>query len=180
MSRYMLIVALLIAAFAVGFFQEYVKVNINYIVETGDRLPGFFEQDASVKKQWLNEVQVDAPYDYYYNHGKFEALYGFSRSGLTTLKWIMTVFFVIVFLGINLLLLHLLTQQRTVLKWTMLLYLVFFVLSFGIYLFGKLTGTFEQAYAVSRRIVGALQSLVPLMLVLPAVWLMRTKMEIHK
>jgi hypothetical protein len=76
---------------------------------------------------------------------------------------------------INAWLMKLLTQKWTFVKWTCWMYAVFFGFSFAVFLVGKFTGTYEQAYGVSRKIVGGLQSLVPLMILLPASWLIQLK-----
>jgi hypothetical protein len=175
--RYAWIAVLLAIAIVAGFVQEYVKVNINYVLEMGGKMPGFFDQDATTRKVWIETMRVDAPYDYYHNHSRLEALYSLSEKNLVILKWVVTVVFVTLFMVINTMLLFMTTRRREVIRWTLWLYLFFFVLSFGVYLFGWFTGTLEQAYGISRKIVGGLQSMVPLMLLLPATWLMRQTLQ---
>jgi drug/metabolite transporter (DMT)-like permease len=78
------------------------------------------------------------------------------------------------FLFVHLLLVKWITQEKLWVRWTFILYGIFFCLSFFIYLFGKWTGTLEQAYGISRKIAGALQSLVPLMLIIPGWWIWKS------
>jgi hypothetical protein len=53
------------------------------------------------------------------------------------------------------------------------LYIAAFAFALLLYLSGKLVGSVQQVYPVSRKVVGALQSLVPLMILVPAFWLSR-------
>lgn len=170
-KRIVWIVFWLILAVITGFVQERLKVNVNYLIENGDKMNGFFDQSAETKREWLEFSKIDAPYDYYHNHGRLEFLLNFSRKQLTILKWAITVIFVGVFLVINAYLLKGLTGSRDLLIWCVRLYLIFFALSFGIYLFGVLTGSATQAYGISRKIVGGLQSLIPFMILMSGYWL---------
>lgn len=164
---------LICLAVTTGFLQENLKVNVNYILEIGDKIPEFFNQTPQVKEAWLEQVKIDAPYDYYHNHNRIELLFNFSRPQLMKLKWIMTIVFVLIFLVFNGLFIKWITKDNRFVRWTIWLYLFFFGFSFVFYLVGHYTGTSIQAYGVSRKIVGGLQSLVPLMILLPASWLIK-------
>jgi hypothetical protein len=83
------------------------------------------------------------------------------------LKWAVTVVSLLVFFIINASLLWLLEGNRQVLPRLALTYLMFTVLAFAIYALGKLISMPDQTYAISRRITGALQSLVPVMIFWP-------------
>jgi hypothetical protein len=167
----------LLMAIAIGFVIENVKVNINYILDKGSAIPNFFDQSPDVKKQWLDGNRIEAPYDYYYNHKRLDVLFLLSDKGLVRLKWFNSFFFSAIFMFINALLMKWITGEKKFFRWTMIMYGVFFALSFGIYLFGKLTGTLEYAYGASRKVAGALQSLVPLMILLPASWLLKNNKQ---
>jgi uncharacterized membrane protein YjjP (DUF1212 family) len=96
---------------------------------------------------------------------------------LIKLKWFNTVLFTAFFMLITASLMQLITKSRAFFRWTIFFYTAFFLLSFIIYLLGKFTGTLDHAYGVSRKITGALQSLVPLMILVPASWLIRNLSE---
>jgi hypothetical protein len=164
---------LFLLAVAIGFAMENLKVNINYILERGGAIPGFFEQDAATKRDWLDGNRVLNPYDYYYNHSRIEWLFNFSEGGLIRLKWFNSVFFTVIFMMINATMMLLITRDRSFFRWTIVFYAIFFSLSYMIYMIGKLTGTLNHAYAVSRKLAGALQSMVPLMILWPSSWLIR-------
>lgn len=166
---------LVLVALVIGFLQENLKVSVNYLLETGDRIPTFFQQDSNTKQVWLEQVKVNAPFDYYHNHKRIDWLNQLSRENLVRLKWVITLLFVVAFMFINAWLIMWWTNERLYFKWTLRLYLFFFILSFAIYVGGLLTGTLPQAYGVSRKLVGGLQSLVPLMILLPASWLLRNQ-----
>ncbi len=153
--------------------MENLKVNINYILERGGAIPGFFEQDFETKRQWLDGNRVLTPYDYYYNHERIEWLFNLSESELSRLKWFNSLFFTAVFMLINGALMVIITRDSQFFKWAAIFYAIFFGLSFLIFLFGKFTGSLANAYGVSRKIAGALQSLVPLMILLTASWLVK-------
>lgn len=174
MKKYLFVFGLLLFAIVAGFLQENLKVNVNYILETGDKINGFFNQNTETKREWLHQVKIDAPYDYYHNHRRLEFLLDFTRRELVITKWIITVFFVGLFMAINSLLVYRITRNHSLMIWCIRLYIIFFVLSFVVYLFGITTGSANQAYGISRKVVGGLQSLIPLMILLPGYWLHST------
>lgn len=169
------VILLLLVAIAFGFALEMVKVNVNYILEFSAFIPDYNQLDAVGRKSGLDAIAIDAPYDYYHNHRKITWLYGFDQSRLNMLKWLVTLAGVGFFLLVHLLLVKWITREKFWIRTTFILYILFFVLSFLIYLLGKWTGTLDQAYGISRKIAGALQSLVPMMLILPAWWIWKNE-----
>lgn len=170
-----LIISTLIIAIIFGFGLEMVKVNLNYILEFSNFIPDYNSLSQSERETGLQAIAIDAPYDYYHNHRKLPFLYAFDQPELNKLKWIVTVIGTGFFLIVHLLLVFWITNERRWVRWTLWLYAGFFLLSFVIYVFGKLTGTLDQAYGISRKIAGALQSLVPLMLLIPAWWIWKNE-----
>lgn len=171
MKRKLLIGVVILTGIICGFLQEYVKVNINYTLEAGDKIKGFYEQTVETKKEWLAQVAIDAPFDYYHNHKRIDSLLSLSKSQLSLLKWVVTFIAIMIFLIINVSLIKLITDDRKLIIWFIKLYGVFCLISVAIYIFGKFTNTLAQSYAVSREIAGGLQSMVPTMLAIPAWWL---------
>ncbi|MFN0030644.1 MAG: hypothetical protein ACKVOR_00645 [Flavobacteriales bacterium] len=163
----------LIAALGFGFVLEMVKVNINYTLENAAKIPEYYTHSNDERVLLMSEAAIYAPYDYYHNHRVISSLYSLSENQLNKLKWATTLAGTVVFMLFHLLLLKLITGQTQLLKWTVWIYLLLFALSFGVYLFGTATGTLQYAYGVSRKIAGALQSLIPLMFILPGWWLWR-------
>jgi|JI10StandDraft_1071094.scaffolds.fasta_scaffold06624_6 hypothetical protein len=161
----------ILLAIVIGFVQENVKVNINYLIDKGEAIPGFFESNAKVKGEMLEKVKINAPFDYYHNHAKIDFLLSLNHGQLVMLKWIATLVFIVVFMFINASIITWFTEDKLYFKRTLWMYAGFFMLALLIYMAGKFTGTSLQAYGVSREIVGGLQSLVPLMILIPASWL---------
>lgn len=177
MKKKLAIFFLLILILAAGFFVEYIKVNINYHIEIGSSIPGYFEQTPETRKIWLDSKEVYAPFDYYYSHGRLDMLHLFSLKQLTLLKWGGTVLFTALFLFLNLAVFRLLTGERKLERWIIIGYVILFLFSFFFFFVGKLTPFPGSFYSVSRKIVGALQSPVPLMLIYPAWVLYKTMIK---
>ena len=169
--RNLFIIIALLVGIVCGFFEEFVKININYTIEVGDHISGFYDQDITTKKQWVAETAIDAPFDYYHNHKRIDALLNLNKKELTLLKWLVTLVSIVVFLVINVIILKLITEDRKLIGWFVKLYCVFCLIAGLIFIFGKLTNTLSQSYAVSREIAGGLQSMVPLLIAVPGWWL---------
>lgn len=170
MKKLTLMLTILVGIF-LGFVQELVKININYTLEAGEKIPNFYNQSPEIKKQWIEQTAIDAPFDYYHNHRKIDALLSLNQRELTMLKWGVTLLFIVLFFLINLTILHNTIGDKSVIRWFALLYAAFMMLAAGLYVFGKMTGTLNQSYAVSREIVGGLQSMIPSIFAFAAWWL---------
>jgi hypothetical protein len=125
-KRILFIAGLLLIAIVVGFAMENIKVNINYILERGGAIPGFFEQDFETKRIWLDGKRILTPFDYYYNHQRIEWLFNLTESELMRLKWFNSLFFTGVFMLINGTLMFVITRDREFFRWTALFYAIFF------------------------------------------------------
>ena len=167
------VLSLIVLAIVVGSAQEWLKVNINFHLDAALKTQGYDMLNAEQREQAVNALRIDAPYDYYYNHTPISSLSGFDTGGLNRLKWLVTVFFVAVFFILNGGIIWLLYKSGKLLRWLLYLYVIFFMLSFLFYMTGIAIGEREHFYNIARKITGALQSLVPLMLVVPAWWISR-------
>jgi len=176
MKRKAFLLLLLATSFALGFVQENVKVNINFILDQGDRMTGFFDQTAEVKKQWLNQQKIFSPLDYYYSHSTLDVFLSVSKVWLVRLKWINTVVFTALFLVLNGAVIQLITRDVKMVRHLVLAYAVSFAAAFALYAIGIATGYALELYAVSRKLIGALQSMVPLMIFIPA-WYLYTHFQ---
>jgi len=168
-TRNLLIFFLIAGGLSFGFLQEYLKINVNYILETGKQIPGFFDMEKAHKKAWIENKKKNAPQDFYHKPKTIEFLYDLDESSLERLKWVNTIVFIGIFLLLNMIILRLATGTKKEAQWMLYFYLVFFVAAILIFAIGKVIGKPERTYMVSRKIVGALQSLVPLMILLPAI-----------
>jgi hypothetical protein len=133
----------LIIIIALGFLRDFIFVNINYII---DRL--------------YYNLEV------YYYHSFYDFLEPLDVSGLMTLKWILTLLFTLINLGLSVVILKLLfTKSQMPLKLLYLGYLVLFLVASMFVLIGKFGGLTDLGYTLARRFMGVLQSPVPLMIV---------------
>ena len=167
MRKIVFITSLVIAAIALGFFQEQLKISINYILDTAPNIQGFYSLNEQQKHEAIEAQRLVAPFDYYHSHETLRVLYAFDQSGLVRLKWVVTFLSLVIFFFINASMLQLLQGSARVWKTLGITYGVFTVLAFGIFALGKWLGTPEQTYAISRRITGALQSPLPAMIIWP-------------
>jgi hypothetical protein len=167
MRKTLLISCLVVVAIALGFYQEQLKISINYILENAPRIQGFYGLSADQKHQAIEAQRFNSPFDYYHSHETLRWLYKWDEQDLLRLKWAVTVVSLLVFFVINASLLWLLEGNRQVLQRLALTYLIFTALAFAIYALGKLILMPHQTYAITRRITGALQSLVPVMIFWP-------------
>jgi hypothetical protein len=166
--KWILICAALALSIMFGFYQENVKIDINYQLEFGEKYPGFFQQTPEIRKQMIQEKTPYAPFDYYYSHPRIEWLNHFSQEQLGIAKWIWTLIATMVFLFFNGCILYLLYRERILLRWLIFAYSGAFALALVIFACGKIVGHQDEFYAISRKVMGALQSLVPVMIFIPA------------
>jgi hypothetical protein len=97
-----------------------------------------------------------------------EWLYRLNRNELGALKWTVTLVFSLLFFILNLALLTILNPAVASLKMLIWCCVGVAVLAFGIYATGVLFSEHVHFYAISRKLMGALQSLVPVMVIWPA------------
>jgi len=175
MQKVVLIISLVVMAVGLGFFQEQLKVSINYILENAPNIEGFYALDEQQKHNAIEARRFESPFDYYHSHQTLRWLYAFNEAELQRLKWIVTVVSLLVFYAFNAVLLSVLEGGRHIWLRLGVMYIAFTLLAFGVYALGRLIGMPEQTYSISRRITGALQSLVPLMILWPFLRLLKLK-----
>ena len=168
MKRGLILLALVVLAMFSGFYQEKVKISINYILDQGAQIPGFFNLSPDEKQARIEQFRLNAPFDYYHNHKTISFLYRFDARQLSVLKWVVTGVFMGWFLLLNLSLLHTLRANRSVIRALPRLYLLVALFSLGVFAIGIAGFQKEKCYAVSREIMGALQSIVPVLIIWPA------------
>lgn len=165
----------------IGFVQERAKVSLNYYLEQTAGVEGFYEWPPDRRDAWLRDNSVNAPYDYYYNHGRVGIYDHFSRKQLETLKWAYALAFIIVhyFLCVALVKAFLpgdhinkiSFQKGGVRFFRIPIYKVYFValmLSMFFFALYYLSVAPEASYAISRKILGFMQSPLPAVLLILA------------
>lgn len=175
------VVVLAVLAFvALGFVQERLKVSLNYYLEVTASYPDFYELPPDRRDAWLNERQVIAPYDYYYNHERVSWYHQFSRSELQLLKWAFALGFIFIHLALSAAVLLKIDslklkqfiqvikhkEQGKPLRYLAGLYLSALVLALVFFAAMRVVKNPTAAYAVARESLGFMQSPFPLILVL--------------
>lgn len=180
MKKSVILVLIVVCALVVGFYQERIKISVNYVLEYGESIPGFFQMSASQKHEAIEAQRVFAPFDYYHNHSTETWIYNLNQSQLVKLKWSITGFFIVLFCLINASIVWLVSNNKRMVHRVVVFYAGLTLIAFSIYVFGHLSGYTAQAYAMSRKVTGALQSLVPSMIIVPALWLLKIQKRQHE
>jgi hypothetical protein len=168
MKRSVALSFLFVLAIVSGFYQEKLKISINYILEQGIRYSDFYNLAPEQKQDLLERGRIDAPFDYYHNHKTISWLFNFNERELSLLKWVVTAVGLVWFLLLNIMILRLLNVQKEVVRVLPIIYLVLVVLAYSIYALGLVGFNQGHCYAVSRKIIGALQSIIPILIMWPA------------
>ena len=163
-----ILVAIAFVMIALGFFQEQAKVNVNFILEKGAQIPGFFDQDTSTKLEMLGAEKSKSNFDYYYSHDSIDWLYSFSQSELSKLKWIITFASIATFTLLNILALKFLEFNKKEIKIFLLVEGICIALAIATFVFGKLIHQSEAVYPAVRGIMGIVQSPVLVLIFIPA------------
>jgi len=169
--RKVAVIGLLIAGLGLGFFIENQKIAINFLLEYGGRFPEFFSLSVAEKMTWVEAWKAERVADYFFAHSTPAWLYTLDYSGLVGVKWILALLAILVFTALNLGIIQLSFSQVKITRYAALFLATLLVLCGGIFVLGKV---FHSAgfYAVARELLGGLQSLVPLMILFPAAWLL--------
>ena len=168
MKRAITLLMLVLLAVVSGFYQEKLKISVNYILDEGSKMPGFFLLSPNEKMEWIEKARVSAPFDYYHNHHTISWLYHFDSKQLSMLKWAVTGFFLLWFLLLNTFLLKALSVPDDLIRYLPWVYGILIAVALLIYALAAFSGFQQSAYTLSRRIMGALQSVIPALIIWPA------------
>lgn len=146
-----------------GFFQENIKVAINFQIDYLTRFPQIQSLSGENREAAIAKLAPVSNIDYYYNHPRFHVLSSLTRGQLIGLKWAHTVVFTLVYLLLNLLAAKVWTGA-SFLRPIGLFYLGLFFMALMVYAMGILIGYQSQFYGVSRKIIGVLQSPLPVLI----------------
>lgn len=107
----------------------------------------------------LNSVYNNNPFPYNTAYIKPpDFLYQWNESSLYYLKWSLTIGFSFVFAATALLLVHFYFKNHHFNKITIFIYLILIILSTLVSFTGLITNSFDTLYAISRFIIGLVQS----------------------
>lgn len=147
-------VLVIICFFAtIGFLREFLFVNIN----------------EQLRFLWYGNEES-------FMSAKLSFLMGLDYWTLYYMKWFLTVFFALIFMLLSALALKLLTQKYFWLELGFI-YFLLFAISGAIFIGYSLLANAENGYLISRYFMGLAQSPVPLMLLIPAIFLRKNLSE---
>ncbi len=123
-----------------GFIRDYFFININwiYLTLTGER---------------RNQARPE-----------FNSLLEWLPGEILSLKWILTILFYLLFLGMTLLIIHIGFKKRAYNITTLLMFAGLFIVSGILFVFGWLTGFGQELYGAIHTIMMLAQSFIPLMI----------------
>ena len=161
MRRKLLVGALVLVGLAMGFVQERTKVSLNFTIDAAATSQSWDALNVQERKQVLTEYRRFRPSEYYSNHEPIDYYLNYTKSGLSTIKWLLLAIWVAAFWVINFALLRVAfgrTKLTKYLHWGQGLLLV---IGGGTFIIAKLTNTLPQGYGVARELLGAAQSMIP-------------------
>lgn len=177
MKRYLIILTLFISGLVGGFELEHWKVAVNYIIEHQSQLNSWDEWNDGERRRHAEATKLDLQYDYYYEHRPIDFLYSRSMGQLAMMKWILTGLGIIFFYLVGAAILKLLFPEWRALRLWFAGYALAVAAAVIIFLLFKMIGHPGHGYAISRKVLGGLQSFVPLMLYIPAGFLLKQKFK---
>ena len=163
-SNFLYAILVLLLALIFGSFQEKTKISINNILKYSQSVPGYNQLTAAERENKIAEKIALTPRDFYSHQSTIPWFYQLETTNLTKLKWINTFVFAAIHLAFNALILFFLFRDKKIVQLLIGAYTVFFIIAIGMYFIGKITGFAQPGYNVARKIVGALQSQIPVML----------------
>jgi hypothetical protein len=158
MNKWVQIFILTMVIITIGFFQERLKVNINFIIDKSTEIPGFFSLTSEKKIEAMEPLKKQGNFDYYYSHGNIPLLYSIDLKQLTILKWIVTASSVVIHLLINILLLRLFQSPKFQFQLLYIISTLIFLTALLSQLLGTLLNLNQEFYPISRGLMGILQS----------------------
>jgi len=151
------VIFFVIATLATGLFQERLKVSINFSLNKANLIAGYDSMGPEGRMEAVSKFKTHKPYDYYYNHDTVDMIYLLKVKELSTLKWGVTIFFVLIHFGLGLFLIKML--DLSIVRWFVLAYIFSFASAALVYGAGWVVGL--DSYSLARRVVGFLQSPLP-------------------
>ncbi len=151
-----------------GFFQERVKIETNFILEQAVNIQGYAQMSGPERVAALQMFRKDHPFDYYFNHEPVEVLMRLDEGQLVVLKWMAALVFLVLNAAIVIKAFSLWTGSKNLTRQIVVAYLGFLLVAVAVFTVSRFFGHGTEGYGFARKILGALQSPVPLMILVPA------------
>jgi hypothetical protein len=152
--RYLLLAATVVTA---GFVRDYIFLNLNAQIDYLQGYPFNYTHKAML---WLDSG-------------------GYSVGQIVGFKWIATVAFWLLFMGLTLLSVYVVWNSRKYFRYVIWLYVGLFLFSGISYVLGNELLNSYYGYRFARIFMGFAQSPVPIMILIPAIYLLRQQKSSH-
>lgn len=143
--KYVVVAGVIILLFIIGYFRDYLFVGINYRITS--LLYNDFTNDLPPIPSFFLQ---------------------FSANELYNIKWLLTIFFTLLYYSVSCLIVYYLFQERKFLIYTSVLFALVLFISFLITGIGYIIKDHGDAYTLSRQLMGLAQSPILLMILIPA------------
>ena len=131
----------------------------------------FLEINAILNGEHINSANFYLFYDYFTS---------FSLEKLSLLKWVFSIIFIVVIAGTSFFALHLWFEKKQYNKITGWVYLVVIAVLSLLVVVTKITGVFNDAYVILRKIIGFLQSPLLLFILFSIYFYLANSVDIRK
>lgn len=131
----------------------------------------FLEINAILNGENINRANFYLFYDYFTS---------FSLEKLSLLKWVFSIIFIVVIAGTSFFALHLWFEKKQYNKITSWVYLVVIAVLLLLVVATKVTGVFDDAYVILRKVLGFLQSPLPLFILFSMYFYLDKSVDIRK
>jgi len=175
--RYGMMALIIVVMLVFGFFQEYIKIATNHYLQVSAQIDSFDQLTEEERRQAFNEVARPMP-NSKSNYEGFSFFHRVNRPLIGYSKWAGTFVFIALHMFSVILVVRywLGNYQKT--KSIVVLYVAVLILAAVGLAFGKTFGFQKEGYEFARKLLGALQSLVPLMVLLPGFYLLTKKTSV--
>ena len=114
----------------------------------------------------INQVLM---HDTYKEDSIFETLGSFSKTGISILKWMLSIAFACFIAALTVGILNLIYYPNTYLKTTLFTFLALLILSFICISVGYITNNYDSGYYLARVLLGFTQNPIILLFLIPAI-----------
>ena len=167
LKHWLLALALVIGVVGCGFLQERIKVNVNFVLEKGSAVPGFFQLSAEQREATLHPIKSKGNFDYYYSHDSLDFVYALNETQLKILKWVITITSILIFTVLDLGIFWWFKVRKHLYKYYFMLSGSLLLIGAGVYVLGAALHLMPTLYPISRGILGVLQSPVLSLILVP-------------
>jgi len=159
--RWMVVVAVMLV---LGYIQEQAKIDINHYLTVGDE-QAFWHESAEARASWWTQSAPENVHDFYISKDTWDVFHSLNKSQLIELKWGFSALILMVFFGLDVLLLMVVGLSCRI-PWLMAFYM-----AAGIPMVGFLWAIpGDVMYTLAHDMLAFLQSPLPSLLIVLVPW----------